>query len=184
MSTWDSAKLVTRIREVLEDARGTLRTIAAGTYAGKLPPGLDLNEEARRGLSVYATGLGIPTEARISNIRRSPASPPILGNLVVYDIDVQVRQVFPVNSGAKVDDDLRDSLAAIAASSADVVAQALSYPGNLTTTQAGDATNLISGCLAYDSSDYQWRGAVDEAGGSLEAVHRFRGVVKSAPATS
>lgn len=183
MATWSAGNLTARLREVLEDARGTLRTIASGTYLGKLPPGLDVNEEARRALAVITNGSGAPTEARVVNVKRSAASPPVIGNIALYDIEVEVRQVWPFHSLNKLDDDQRDVTQGLAAAAADIIAQALTYPGNLTTTHAGASTGLVSGMLAYVDSAYQWAGAVNDAGGTLEARHRFKGVVKSAPAT-
>ncbi len=183
MATWDARNLTTRMREVLEEARGTLRTIAAGTFVGKLPPGLDANEEARRGLALLTSGTGAPTEARITGVRRSPASPPVIGNLALYDIDVEVRQTLPYISVNKVSDSSRDGTMGLAAGYADVIAQAFGYPGNLLTTQGGAATGLRSGLLAHVDSSYRWVGTVDGPGGTLECIHRFKGVVSSAPAT-
>lgn len=184
MATWSAGNLIARMREVLEDARGTLRTITAGTYEGGLAPGLDLNEEARRAFGVITgSGSGAPTEARITSVSRSAASPPVLGNLALYDIRVEVRQVFPYTSQVKLDDTYRDAIAGVAATGADVIAQAFTYPGNLLTRHSGAATGLISGMFAYDGSSYAWRGTADEAG-ELEAVHRFKGIVSSAPAVS
>jgi hypothetical protein len=184
MATWSAGNLITRMREVLEDVRGTLRTITAGTYEGNLAPGLDLNEEARRAFVVIAgSGAGAPTEARIASVSRSAASPPVIGNLALYDIRVEVKQVFPYTSQVKLDDTYRDAIAGVAAAAADIIAQAFTYPGNLLTKQSGAATGLVSGMFAYDGSSYEWRGPVNEAG-TLEAIHKFRGVVQSAPAVS
>jgi len=172
------------MREVLEEARGTLRTIAAGTYEGNLPPGLDLNEEARRALVLFnGGGVGAPTEARITSVKRSAASPPVIGNLALYDIEAEVRQVFPFVSANKLTDSLRDATQGLAVAAADVIAQAFTYPGNLLTTQGGDSTGIVSGLLAYVGSSYEWKGQVNDAGGTLEARHRFKGIARSSPAT-
>jgi hypothetical protein len=71
-----------------------------------------------------------------------------------------------------------------AAASGDVIAQAFTYPGNLSTRQSGGATGLVSGMFAYRGSSFAWKGQIDDAGGVLEAIHRFRGIVKSDPAVS
>lgn len=185
MATWDASRLMTRMREVLEDARGTLRTITAGLLEGNLPPGLTDNEEARRALpTITGGGFGGPTEARITGVRRSPASPPVIGNLALYEVDVEVRHVLPFTSLAKLSDSMRDSLMGIAAAMADVIAQAFTFPGNLSTTQSGDSTGLVSGMFAYVGTAYEWKGTVNADGGTLESRHRFKGVVRSAPAVS
>jgi hypothetical protein len=184
VSTWSAGNLLDRLREVLQDARGSLRTIASGTYLGNLPPGLEANEEARRALATLTSGAGVPTESRVVSVKRSSASPPVLGNLALYDIEVEVRQVFPFVTLTKLDDTTRDAVQGLAASSADIIAQALSFPGNLLTKQNGASTGLVSGMLAFVGSDYAWAGTVNPPGGTLTAVHKFKGVVKSAPATT
>lgn len=184
MAVWEAANLTARMREVLEDARGTARTITAGGLGGALPLGLELNEEARRAFVVLNGAAGVPTEARITSVRRSAASPPVIGNIALYDVDVEVRQVFPFTSSIKLDDDLRDALMGLAAKWGDRIAQAFTYPGNLTTTQAGAATGLVSGMFAYTDSAYDWKGQVNADGCTLEARHHFKGIAKSAPAVS
>ena len=184
MTTLDGQAIMTRLREVLEDARGTLRTIPATLYTGKLPPGLDVNEEARRAIPSLVAGTLVPTEARITRVARSAASPPVIGNLALYDLAIEVRQVFPVSSREKLDDDYRDTFMGIAAASADIIAQALMYPGNLTTTQSGSATGIVSGMLSFVDSSYSWLGTVNGAGMTLQVIHKFKGIARSAPATS
>lgn len=182
MSYWNAAALSTRMREILEDAAGTLRAIPAGYYAGGLPPGLDVNEESRRAVAISARGA--PTEASITRMTRNPSSPPVLGSLAFYNVEVQVRQVYPVVTSSKLDDDTRDGVMALAAKAADVISQAFTFPGNLATTSLGQATGLVTGMFAYVDSDYRWAGSVNTGGMTLEAIHRFRGVIKSTPATS
>ena len=177
MSYFSGENLIVRLREVLEDARGTLRTISANTFEGQFPPGLEVGEEARR-------AFGNPrAEATVSSVARSAASPPVIGNIALYDIGVDVRVAYPLTSAAWVVDAVRDSAVGAAYKAADVVAQALTYPGNLTTTQAGAATGVVSGMLAFVKSDIRSTGS-DQTGGIVEAMLRFKGVVQSAPAVS
>jgi hypothetical protein len=176
--------MLTRIREICEDAAGTLRAITAGTLEGDLPPGLSTNEEARRALAVVlSNGTGVPCEARVVRMRRSKASPPVIGNLALYDVEVEVRAVYPVVTAITLDDATRDTMSGLAAKHGDMIAQALGYPGNVSATTAGQSTGVISGLLAYDSSDYEWTG-VAGAGGTLVGRHRFKCVAQSAPAVS
>lgn len=183
MATWAAANLTTRMREVLESAAGTLRTISAGTLDGNLPPGLTLNEEARRALGVINDSAGPPCESRIVSVKRSPASPPVIGNMALYDVEAEVRAVYPVTSDVKINDVVRDALGGLAAEHGETIAQAFTYPGNLTQTASAKPTGLVSGMFAYLDSSYEWKGNVDDAGGTLEARHRFKGIVRSTPAT-
>ncbi len=182
MATWDAGKLLIRMREVIEGAAGTLRTITALTFEGGLPPGLDTNEEARRAM-LNSSGQSVPVESRIVSVKRSPASPPVIGNLALYDVEIEVRAVYPVTTVSTLTDATRDSVAGLAAQHADMLAQALGYPGNLTTTTAGAATNVISGMLAYVGSEYAWAGDAGK-GGTLTGRHRFKCTAKSAPAVT
>lgn len=175
MAIYPSA-LVTRLREVLEDSAGTLRTISGNdALGGDLPDGLTLNEEARRALAK------VRAEAKVTNVRRSPASPPVIGNLALYDIEVEVRTVFPMLTATALDDDARDGIKGVAFRYVDRVVQALTFPGNLTTTTAGAATDLVSGMLAHIESPFTSKQSPGEAG-TLEVVHKFKGVIRSAPA--
>ena len=182
MATWDAEPLLVRMREVLEAGAGTLRTITSGTNVA-LPPGLGMNEESRRANVPLVTGSGFPVESRIVSVKRSAASPPVIGNLALYDFEAEVRAVYPVGTKATLSSSTRDQAAGIAAKHADVFAQALGYPGNLTSTTAGAATNVISGLLSYVGSEYVWAGAAGE-GGTLTGRHRFKGIAKSVPAVS
>ena len=182
MAVWDAEKLLVRMREVLETGAGTLRTITPGLM-GDLPSGLTQEEEARRGLIPLASGAGFPVESRIVAVKRSAASPPVIGNIALYDIEAEVRAVYPVVTRVTMTASVRDQVYGVAASHADRIAQALGYPGNLTQTAAGSSTGLVSGLLSYVGSSYAWAGDAGK-GGTLTARHRFKGIAQSAPAVS
>ena len=182
MATWDAEKLLVRMREVLESGAGTLRTIASGLMTD-LPPGLTDEEQSRRGLVPLATGAGFPVSARIVSVKRSLSSPPVIGNIALYDIEAEVAMVYPIVTKVTLTTSMRDQAFGIAASHADKVAQALGYPGNLTQTTAGASTGLVSGLLSYVGSSYAWAGDAGK-GGTLTARHRFKGIAQSAPAVS
>ena len=177
MSYYASA-LVTRMREVLEDSAGTLRTIVSSdALTGGLPSGLTLNEDARRALSAARA------EASVVKVSRSAASPPVIGNIALYDVEVDVRTVFPMLTAQALDDDTRDAMRGVAFRYVDRIAQAFTFPGNLTTTTAGAATGLVSGMFAHVGSTTTDKTSPGSAG-VLEVVHRFKGIVKSAPAVT
>lgn len=182
MSTWSAGNLLIRLREVIETGAGTLRTTTAGKFSGDLPPGLSLDEESRRAL-LDTDARSVPVESRVTSVKRSPASPPVIGNIALYDVEVEVRAVYPVVTASTLTDATRDALAGLAYTHADTLAQALGYPGNLTTTSAGSSTGLVSGLLAYVDSAYSWTGEAGKAG-TLTARHRFKGIARSAPAVS
>ena len=170
-----SEAILTRIREVVDTGAGTGRTINSARFNGDLPEGLDDMENARRAVEVARH------EASIIGVRRSPSSPPELGSLLLYDIDVQVRVIRALTRHEQISDPDRDVLIAQASEDADVLAQALGYPGNLTQTAAAAATDLVSGRLRYVSSKVVIRGSVNAGAQAIETVHMFAGIAIARP---
>lgn len=178
MANLQAQALITRIREVLEDSAGTLRTVPAGRFDGNLPTGLSDTTEMRRAFEKPRIA------ATITGLSRHPASPPINGSLMLYSVAVEVRIVRTVTRLEQLSDADADTLRALATEDADIVRQALEYPGNLTQTTAGAATNIASGLLYYSGSVIRVQRAIDEGSQLLETVHTFTGVAKVYPATA
>lgn len=177
MAYLQTAAILTRIREVVEDGAGTLRAISS-RFLGDLPEGLDVTEDMRRALDKPRV------ESSITSITRSASSPPICGNLIIYELGVDVRVVRTVTPLEQLSDDDRDALRALAAADADYVRQALEYPGNLSTTSGGVSTDLASGMLSFKSSRVVVKRAVNEGAQSVETIHSFTGFALSRPAVS
>ena len=178
MTVISTAALQVRLREVLETGFGSTRTITAGTYGGNLP-----EEFSAQGDSVRSVAKP-QAEALIEAVRRSPSSPSSMSNVALYEIDVRVRVVRRLTADQQVNSTTRDTVKAAAAADADVLVQALTWPGNLTQTQAGTATGLRSGMLAYRSSETVVRPAVDDGASIIETNHLFLGLMQSAPPVS
>jgi hypothetical protein len=116
---------------------------------------------------------------------RSAASPPVTGNFLIYEVTIDVRIVRTITTLEQVSDDDDETLRALAFEDCDVVRQALEYPGNLTTTTAGVATDLASGLLSHVRSTQQRvRGAVNSGAQTVETTHRFTGYAFARPAVS
>jgi hypothetical protein len=173
-----AAAITTRIREVLEDGAGTLRTISSTRFLGDLPEGL--SDDAALARSTAKPRV----EATIVSMAQSAASPPDNGNLHILDIEVDVKVVRIMSPVEQLDDDSRSALLALAIEDADMIRQALRYAGNLTQTTAGTACDLVSNCLAvYRGSSVKIRRAIDEGAQPVETLHRFLGRAISRPAT-
>lgn len=172
-----AAAITTRIREVLEDSAGTLRTVPSGRYGGDLPDGLSDDAQLIRAASKPRV------EATIVGVSPSAASTPDSGNHALLDIDVEVKIVRMLAPLEQLDDDSRTALLSLAAEDADVVRQALRFAGNLTATTAGTACDLVSNCLAfYRGSAVKVRRAIDDGAQPVETIHRFQGIAISRPA--
>lgn len=178
MSYLATDKLQIRLREVLEDGYGSLRTITADTYGGNLPDGL-----TEMGDAIRSTGRP-QVEASIEGLRPSAAGHAIIGSVLLYDFDLRVRVVRKLGADLLTNGAARDAVKAAAATDSDVLRQALSWPGNLTTTQAGDATGLLSGMVVHRESKTEMRPAVEDGAATLETEHLFFGVLRSSPAVS
>ena len=169
---------MTRIREVLEDGAGSVRAITANTYAGGLSSVTNANALGIRSM------IKPRVESRIIEMRPHPASPPIGGSLVLRSVTVDVRIVRAFTGRHELNDATRDALHAVASTDADVVAQALTWPGNLTATAAAAPTGLVSGCLRYASSSLGTVEADGASDGRIVTTHRFTGIAQIAAATS
>lgn len=175
MSYLASDKILTRIKEVLVDSLGTLRNTPAAMYKGNLPDGLEDQEESRR------TSTGPHVEADIVSMERSPSSPPTLSNFYLSNLTIEVRIVRPYLRLQYLNDAARRTLKGMAIMDGDIIRQALEYPGNLSTTLAGDATGIVSGLLIYQRSDIEILGRQSEGTGTISTVHTFTCTAKSTP---
>ena len=179
MPTVATDAILTAVREVIEDGAGSVRTIASGDYlvgqvGARSVPGLahDALISPRADIALTVTG-------------RNGASPPITGSVQLLDVSIVVRLVRSLSAHVVMDHDARQAVRALAARDADVLAQALTWPGNLAQTAAGAPTGLVSGCLRTT-----WRSATGdiEAAGSdsarLVTTHTFSAIAQVALATS
>lgn len=174
-----TSAILTRVREVIEDSAGTLRTVPAARFLGDLPEGLSEDAEAMRAISKPRV------ETSMVSVKRSPSSPPVIGSLLIYEIELAVRVIRVVTTLEQLSDDDRVALQALAFEDCDVIRQALEYPGNLTATTGGTATGLCSGLLRHVSSRAApMRRRVDGGAQPLDVTHTFVGVATAAAATS
>ena len=179
MSYVRAEAITTRLREVLEQSSGALRTVPASRFFGDLPEGLDMGEELRRAIENPRIA------ADVTGIRRSPASPPVNGNLTIYDFEVEVRIVRIMSTLEQLDDASLELLRSRAFEDVDVIRQALEYPGNLTATDGGDVTDIASGMLRFVSGTVgDIKRMINDGAQQCETRVSFTGVAIARPATS
>jgi hypothetical protein len=176
----NAAAILARVEQVIVDSLGNLRTVPSSRFQADAYTGQPDAEAAVRAF-VKPT-----VEAEIVAQRPHPRSPPAMHSMQLREIDVTVTVTRATDATAKIDAATRRAIKALSASDADVIAQALGYPGgggNLATTSAGTLTGLVSGILAYvDSATRVEFGG--ETSARVVSVHRFRGVVNITQATS
>jgi hypothetical protein len=179
MSYVKAEAITTRIREVLEASSGTFRTVPAGRFLGDLPEGLDFDEELRRALE------NPRINANITRVARSPASPPIMGNIALYDLDLEVRIVRIMSTIEQLDDAALELLRSRAFEDIDVVRQALEFPGNLTTTDGGEVTDIVSGMFRFiEASVGEIKRMINEGAQQCETMVKFTAVAIARPAVA
>lgn len=164
-----------RIREVVEQSAGALRAVPVGRFLGDLPQGLDDESAMARAISTPRV------ESSITSVTPSSSSPPVLGDLRIYEVQVSVKVLRVVTPLEQVSDADRDELQALAAQDADVLSQALGFPGNLARTADGVETEIVSGLLVYRSSSVLVGKRTDDGAQTITTTHVFRGHMLSRP---
>ena len=175
--TWSAA--LTAIREVIESAHGSLRTIPAGRFTDDLVEGLSEDELNRRGVRA-----DIPIRVRFTASRKNPASPPINGSTIIRDHDLEVVVSRTITPEQQADADAYATLQALAMEDREALEQALCTPPNLATTVAGTATGICGDALIYRGSDTRVTGTAPPSKAQrFETIHRFTMTAVSRPAT-
>lgn len=170
--------ILTRIREVIEDQEGALRTIDECRFTGDMHDGLSPLEQSRRGMLSRA-----PAEASITRLRPHPQQLTITCGVNLVLADVQIKIVRTLGPAEQVDDALRDQAKALASEDAIALRQALEWPPNLQATRAGVATDI--GHMTWVDS----RPVLGPIGTSVQAlrlttIHTFEATVTSRPAVA
>lgn len=163
------------IREVLTGSAGYRFAIPSGSYLGSLPLNADAETEN------YLSAQGVRIEPVITGISRHPSSPPWGGSIQLWSIDCEVRAVRFLDQPTQVTDELKDAGKGLAIRDADVMAQVMCYPHNLTSASNGSTTDLVSGRLDHVGSKVRFEGTVNEGAQRIVTVHQFKGVAKSYP---
>lgn len=178
MANINTTAIITAVRDVVNSAAGSLRTISATRFDGGVYEGM--SDEA---LSLRAVVRPV-FDIRVTGLTPHPASPPRNSSLAIYTIVLEVVVTRHINAEHKLIDASRDSAAGLAATDGDVIAQALEWPGNLAQDSGGNATGLIGQNLEYRGSDLRRFQLADNRPGLIETAHRFSGFVKVTQATS
>lgn len=176
MSYLYADRCITRLRELLQDGRGTIRAITSTRLAGDLPPGLTPEEQRRRGIHAEK-----PVEVVLDGMAPHPQRLTQAGTLQIHLLSVTVRIARTIEVGAQLTDSLRDDVQAQAIIDANAVHDVLSWPPNLATTHAGQATGCIG--ARYLGSSARINGTAGAAQ-DLTTEHRYELTVTSAPSAT
>lgn len=177
MAQLAAAAILTAVREVCEDAAGSLRIITADTYR----PGA---HETQSEAAASTEALVRPrAEPRFTSVEPHGARPPEQGSFTLYALELEVTVTRYVGTEHALLADVRTALRALAAEDSSRLAQALGWPGNLAATVAGTATGLVSGMLRHTGSAVGDLEAAEGQNGRIITVHSFEGAARVATAT-
>ena len=164
MATVDVDAIATRVRVVLAGA-SVVRGVSSTRFLADYNDGLPADEKAAR------AEVKPRYEVRAWYAGLNPANPPLLGTVAIVDVGVEVKVARALDLSHTTNDALRDDATSLAAVDADVIRQALSWPGN------------VSGCgLSQDmltpngAPDYRISVATGDRPGLIETVHTFVGI--------
>lgn len=166
--TFPAVAIRKRLREVLLDGSGNVRTVPASR--------------------VYGDSVGVSsTDARIHrqtlikprihfpplDIERGQKAESEPSNRTQYQIGLTIEATYRLPEEI-LDDDTRDGILAVAEEDSVYFREALGWPGNLAQTEAAAATGIVSGQLRFESFGTireDWPGRV------LITRHRYTGTV-------
>lgn len=131
-----------RIREVLQDGEGLIRTVTQGRVGGDYWSGAPAEVWKPRAL------IRPRIDVLIDNYGPHSATGPGNHSLRVYQAEATVVSAYLLPEPV-LGDTARDAAIATAEQDGEVIAQALSWPGNLHATEGGTVTGIIGGCLTF-----------------------------------
>jgi hypothetical protein len=166
--------ILARIRELIHDGFGTLRTIDATRFTTGLHEGHVAEHRSRISRLTQK-----PAEVSIPRQRRHPQSLTVAGSIQIMALDVEIRVERSLVFEGRNDEDAREAVRALAAQDSDALRQVLEWPRNLATTEAGVSTDLKA--LVFQESRTR---VVGESGKAmrLDSVHAFLGTALARPA--
>lgn len=144
MANADNAAIRKRIREVLDDGAGLIRTVSSGRVSGDYWYPTDAFagrtravEKPRFDILPFEIQPLTPAQFELCNTK-----------IYVYRITIACEYALPPSVHS---DDQRDAVRATAETDADMFRQALGWSGNLSSTAAGAATGIVDGNLIFES---------------------------------
>ena len=167
--------------------RRALREVLEGTATGvrAITPGL-LSCDVAQGTADLTLSLRTASAARVEIAIAYPMledRPQQPSNIWMRGIEVTLTYSYLLESQSLLPTEYA-AVKAAAASSTDLVAQALAWPGKLTTTVGSVATGIVSGVLMWQGTtvtrDDAPRSGQTEGGGLYQLEQLFTGVVLTA----
>lgn len=172
MANLDVEAILTRIRGVVVDGLGSTRTIDATRFDSGNYKGQPEAEQSKLGM------VNPRAEVRLVNMEAAKGiTPSMPGDCIIYLLAFEISVVRHVDQYHKLTASARDSVNALAFTDGDLLAQALTYPGNV----PSGSTGIVSECLQYNGSSPGIVNLEEGKPGLIETVHRFTGYARVTP---
>lgn len=139
--SYSAAAIRSAISDVLEGAHGTVRTLTVGVFGSDVFDGQHGSTQKAKTLQV-THGFDVQI-GRLTSHEASPVG--AIGSYRIAQADIVVDVVTKLATVVELD--RRDTALAAVLSDLEQGAQALGFPGNLTTNAAATATGIVSGML-------------------------------------
>lgn len=177
MASFNAQAFYKRLREVIDDGLGSVRTVPNDRIAGNLPAGLTPTAQFERTINRPRF------DCLVTHVTPSDDSPPgAVGSIALLDVEFELRFVYALPLMESPDEE-RDNARAIALEDMDLVRQALEWHDQLSATDAGVSTQIIRGSVrmvSFDVSNESF--APDQQ--VMRTVHRYTSTVQITQATS
>lgn len=176
MANINATAIRTRIREVLDDGEGLVRTVSAGELSGDYWDGMPTR--ALRARTIQKPQFAIPYIPKVPKTGAGALTE--IGDTQIYEIEPTLIVAYDLRPYAEQSGSIDEDFAT-AEQDVDVIRQALGWPDNLDQTKAGTPTGIIDGWLRYLGDEVLEQNVVAQL---LRIQIRFRGHVQVTLATS
>lgn len=132
-----SPAIVKRLRELAQEGCGDVRALASSRLVGSLLEGVNVDEARRRGLFSEK-----PVDIRPGGLKPHPQRLTDSGSVQLHILPVTFRITRTVAVGDQLTESDFDAIQAAALTDQDGLQQALSWPPNLSATEAGADTGI------------------------------------------
>lgn len=178
MAAVDDVAIRTALREVIEGKITGVRAITPGLLSCDIAVGASDMTLSMRTTSTPRVEIAVSYPV-------SPDRPQQPSNVWFRGIEVVLTYTYLLESQGLLLPEYQATKAA-AGAAADLVAQALAWPGKLSQTYAGTVTGIVSGVLAWQGTtvlrDDAPRSGQTEGGGLYQLEQRYSGTVLTAAA--
>lgn len=174
MAFIDVDAILTRVREVCESTVPIVgRNVPALRFIGQFGIDESRDEMTRRALT------NPRYDIRVVTMAVHPNQPPLLGTLLLYKLELEIKCVRNFEHIHLLSDAKRDDVLALAIQDGDVLGQSFQVYNVLAQTSGGTDTGVVSGIMRHEGTEIgELKLDPREPPFFIETVHKFSCVVQ------